>query len=171
VDILVNNAGGSEQRQAAGSRQQVYAVDPIDGRTLPPGRYEEMSDDEFLNAFRQKVLALGFTMKAVLPLMKAQKSGAIVNVVSMKGKQPPPRVVSSSVAAAAAMNCWRPWPSTSTPPRVTCGAPAAKRCSRTSSGQAWRRNCKPWRASIRCCHSTARGSSAPDATKRARARP
>jgi 3-oxoacyl-[acyl-carrier protein] reductase len=104
VDILVNNAGGSEQRQAAGSRQQVYAVDPIDGRTLPPGRYEEMGDEEFLNAFRQKVLALGFTMKAVLPWMKKQKSGAIINVVSMKGKQPPPRVVSSSIAAAAAMN-------------------------------------------------------------------
>ena len=104
VDILVNNAGGSEQRQAAGSRQQVYAVDPIDGKTLPPGRYEDMSDDEFLNAFRQKVLALGFTMRAVLPLMKRQKSGSIINVVSMKGKQPPPRVVSSSVAAAAAMN-------------------------------------------------------------------
>jgi 3-oxoacyl-[acyl-carrier protein] reductase len=104
VDILVNNAGGSEQRQAAGSRQQVYAVDPIDGKTLPPGRYEEMSDDEFLNAFRQKVLALGFTMKTVLPYMKKQGSGAIINVVSMKGKQPPPRVVSSSVAAAAAMN-------------------------------------------------------------------
>jgi NAD(P)-dependent dehydrogenase (short-subunit alcohol dehydrogenase family) len=104
VDILVNNAGGSEQRQAAGSRQQVYAVDPVDGSTLPPGRYEEMSDDEFLNAFRQKVLALGFTMKAVLPYMKKQRGGGIINVVSMKGKQPPPRVVSSSVAAAAAMN-------------------------------------------------------------------
>jgi 3-oxoacyl-[acyl-carrier protein] reductase len=104
VDVLVNNAGGSEQRQAAGSRQQVYAVDPIDGTTLPPGRFEEMSDDEFLNAFKQKVLALGFTMKAVLPIMKKQRSGAIINVVSMKGKQPPPRVVSSSVAAAAAMN-------------------------------------------------------------------
>jgi 3-oxoacyl-[acyl-carrier protein] reductase len=104
VDILVNNAGGSEQRQAAGSRQQVYAVDPIDNNTLPPGRFEEMSDDEFLNAFRQKVLALGFTMRAVLPIMKKQKRGSIINVVSMKGKQPPPRVVSSSVAAAAAMN-------------------------------------------------------------------
>lgn len=104
VDVLVNNAGGSEQRQASGSRYQVYAVDPIDGKTLPPGRFEEMSDDEFLNAFRQKVLALGFTMRAVLPFMKKQKSGSIINVVSMKGKQPPPRVVSSSVAAAAAMN-------------------------------------------------------------------
>ena len=104
VDVLVNNAGGSEQRQATGSRYQVYAVDPIDGSTLPPGRYEEMADDEFLNAFSQKVLALGFTMKAVLPWMKKQKGGAIINVVSMKGKQPPPRVVSSAVAAAAAMN-------------------------------------------------------------------
>ena len=104
VDILVNNAGGSEQRQAAGSQQQVYAIDPIGGSALPPGRFEEMSDDEFLNAFRQKVLALGYTMRAVLPLMKKQRSGAIINVVSMKGKQPPPRVVSSSVAAAAAMN-------------------------------------------------------------------
>ena len=104
VDILVNNAGGSEQRQAAGSQRQVYAVDPLGGSPLPPGRFEEMGDDELLNAFRQKVLALAFTMRAALPYMKRQRSGAIVNVVSMKGKQPPPRVVSSSVAAAAAMN-------------------------------------------------------------------
>ncbi|MBI3042238.1 MAG: SDR family oxidoreductase [Betaproteobacteria bacterium] len=104
VDVLVNNAGGSEQRQAAGSRQQVYAVDPLGGSPLPPGRFEEMGDEEFLNAFRQKVLALTVTMRAVLPWMKRQKNGSIINVVSMKGKQPPPRVVSSSVAAAAAMN-------------------------------------------------------------------
>jgi 3-oxoacyl-[acyl-carrier protein] reductase len=104
IDILVNNAGGSEQRQASGSRQQVYAVDPLGGAALPPGRFEQMTDEEFLNAFQQKVLALVCTMRAVLPWMRKQRSGSIVNVVSMKGKQPPPRVVSSSVAAAAAMN-------------------------------------------------------------------
>ncbi|MGH8663610.1 MAG: SDR family NAD(P)-dependent oxidoreductase [Burkholderiales bacterium] len=104
IDILVNNAGGSEQRQAAGSRQQVYAVDPLGGAALPPGRFEEMADEEFLNAFQQKVLALAHTMRAVLPWMRKQRYGSIVNVVSMKGKQPPPRVVSSGVAAAAAMN-------------------------------------------------------------------
>jgi 3-oxoacyl-[acyl-carrier protein] reductase len=104
IDILVNNAGGSEQRQAAGSRQQVYAVDPLGGSALPPGRFEEMTDEEFLNAFQQKVLALVSTMRAVIPWMRKNRSGSIVNVVSMKGKQPPPRVVSSSVAAAAAMN-------------------------------------------------------------------
>jgi 3-oxoacyl-[acyl-carrier protein] reductase len=104
IDILVNNAGGSEQRQASGSRQQVYAVDPLGGAPLPPGRFEQMADEEFLNAFQQKVLALVCTMRAVLPWMRKQRSGSIVNVVSMKGKQPPPRVVSSSVAAAAAMN-------------------------------------------------------------------
>jgi NAD(P)-dependent dehydrogenase (short-subunit alcohol dehydrogenase family) len=104
IDILVNNAGGSEQRQAAGSRQQVYAVDPLGGAPLPPGRFEEMSDEEFLNAFQQKVMALVRTMRAVLPWMRRRRSGSIVNVVSMKGKQPPPRVVSSAVAAAAAMN-------------------------------------------------------------------
>ncbi len=104
IDILVNNAGGSEQRAAAGSRQQVYAVDPLGGSPLPPGRFEEMDDAEFLNAFQQKVLALVRTMRAVLPHMRKQGSGAIINVVSMKGKQPPPRVVSSGVAAAAAMN-------------------------------------------------------------------
>lgn len=104
IDILVNNAGGSEQRVAAGSRQQVYAVDPLGGSPLPPGRFEEMSDDEFLNAFKQKVLSLSTTMRAVLPWMRKQRSGSIINVVSMKGKQPPPRVVSSGVAAAAAMN-------------------------------------------------------------------
>jgi NAD(P)-dependent dehydrogenase (short-subunit alcohol dehydrogenase family) len=104
IDILVNNAGGSEQRQAAGSRQQVYAVDPLGGAPLPPGRFEEMSDEEFLNAFQQKVLALVRSMRAVIPWMRKHRSGSIVNVVSMKGKQPPPRVVSSGVAAAAAMN-------------------------------------------------------------------
>ena len=104
IDILVNNAGGSEQRQASGSRQQVYAVDPLGGAPLPPGRFEEMSDQEFLNAFQQKVLALVWTMRAVLPWMRRHRYGSIINIVSMKGKQPPPRVVSSSVAAAAAMN-------------------------------------------------------------------
>jgi 3-oxoacyl-[acyl-carrier protein] reductase len=49
IDILVNNAGGSEQRQASGSRQQVYAVDPLGGAPLPPGRFEEMTNEEFLN--------------------------------------------------------------------------------------------------------------------------
>jgi len=104
IDILVNNAGGSEQRQASGSRQQVYAVDPLGGVLLPPGRFEEMADEEFINAFNQKVLALVSTMRAVIPWMRKNKNGSIINVVSMKGKQPPPRVVSSSVAAAAAMN-------------------------------------------------------------------
>jgi 3-oxoacyl-[acyl-carrier protein] reductase len=104
IDVLVNNAGGSEQRQASGSRQQVYAVDPLGGVPLPPGRFEEMADEEFINAFNQKVLALVSTMRAVIPWMRKNRNGSIINVVSMKGKQPPPRVVSSSVAAAAAMN-------------------------------------------------------------------
>jgi 3-oxoacyl-[acyl-carrier protein] reductase len=104
IDILVNNAGGSEQRAAAGSRQQVYAVDPLGGSPLPPGRFEEMSDEEFLNAFNQKVMVLVRTMRSVLPWMRRQGRGSIINVVSMKGKQPPPRVVSSGIAAAAAMN-------------------------------------------------------------------
>jgi 3-oxoacyl-[acyl-carrier protein] reductase len=103
IDILVNNAGGSEQRAAAGSVRQVYAVDPVSG-PLPPGRFESMSDEEFTNAFDQKVLALVYAMRAVVPWMRRAGGGAIVNVVSMKGKQPPPRVVSSSIAAAAAMN-------------------------------------------------------------------
>jgi NAD(P)-dependent dehydrogenase (short-subunit alcohol dehydrogenase family) len=103
IDTLVNNAGGSEQRAAAGSMQQVYAVDPIGG-ALPSGRFESMADEEFVNAFNQKVLALIHATRAVLPWMRKAGGGSIVNVVSMKGKQPPPRVVSSSIAAAAAMN-------------------------------------------------------------------
>lgn len=103
IDVLVNNAGGSEQRVAGGTGRQVYAVDAISG-DLPAGRFEAMADEEFINAFNQKVLALIYAMRAVLPWMRKAGGGAIVNVVSMKGKQPPPRVVSSSVAAAAAMN-------------------------------------------------------------------
>lgn len=103
LDIVVNNAGGSEQRAARGSVKQVYAVDPVSG-DLPPGRFESMSDEEFSKAFDQKVLALVRTMRAALPWLRKAGGGSIVNIVSMKGKQPPPRVVSSGVAAAAAMN-------------------------------------------------------------------
>ncbi len=71
---------------------------------LFPRKPRAMSDEEFVNAFDQKVLALIRSMRAVIPWMRKSGGGAIVNVVSMKGKQPPPRVVSSGVAAAAAMN-------------------------------------------------------------------
>jgi 3-oxoacyl-[acyl-carrier protein] reductase len=40
----------------------------------------------------------------MLPHMRKAGGGSIVNVTSIKGRQPPPRVVTSGVAWAAAMN-------------------------------------------------------------------
>ena len=51
-----------------------------------------------------KVLGMIRVTRAALPLLRAAGGGSIVNVTSIKGRQPPPRVVTSGVAWAAAMN-------------------------------------------------------------------
>ena len=103
IDILINNAGESSQREVDGVRWPVNAVDSV-GQALPKGRFESITDDEWRGALEQKVLGMIRVTRAALPLMRAAGSGSIVNVTSIKGRQPPPRVVTSGVAWAAAMN-------------------------------------------------------------------
>jgi NAD(P)-dependent dehydrogenase (short-subunit alcohol dehydrogenase family) len=103
IDVLVNNAGESSQREVNGLNWPVNAVDAV-AQPLPPGRFESISDDEWRAALEQKVLGMIRVTRAALPLLRKAGGGSIVNVTSIKGKQPPPRVVTSGVAWAAAMN-------------------------------------------------------------------
>ena len=103
VDILVNNAGESSQRALDGVSWPVNAVDSP-GQELPPGRFENMQDQEFRDAFEQKCLGMIRVTRAFLPLIRKSEAGSIVNITSIKGQQPPPRVVTSGIAWAASMN-------------------------------------------------------------------
>ena len=103
IDVLVNNAGESSQREVDGLRWPVNAVDAV-GQALPSGRFETITDGEWRNALEQKLLGMIRVTRCALPHLRRAGGGSIVNVTSIKGRQPPPRVVTSGVAWAAAMN-------------------------------------------------------------------
>jgi len=70
VDILVNNAG----------------------TTHLPAPMEEVSEDDFDKIFAVNCKSVYLTAKYIVPLMKAQGSGAILNVASTAGVSPRPRL-------------------------------------------------------------------------------
>jgi 3-oxoacyl-[acyl-carrier protein] reductase len=104
IHMLINNAGQSSQRAAKGVTAQIQVSHAPDDPELPPGRFDSMTDDEFRNAFEQKVLGMIRVSRGALPLLRKAGEAAIVNVVSTKGLQAPVRVVTSGVAWAAALN-------------------------------------------------------------------
>lgn len=65
IDILVNNAGGP-----------------------PAGNFDDFSDKDWMNAFELTLLSVIRTIRAVLPFMRKQQSGRIVNIASSSFKQP-----------------------------------------------------------------------------------
>jgi NAD(P)-dependent dehydrogenase (short-subunit alcohol dehydrogenase family) len=103
IDALVNNAGESSQRDVDGVRWPVNAVDAV-SQPLPAGRFESIEDAEWRAALEQKLLGMVRVVRAALPALRKAGGGSIVNITSIKGRQPPPRVVTSGVAWAAAMN-------------------------------------------------------------------
>jgi len=103
IDIVVNNAGESSQRKLDGVSWPVNAVDSV-SQALPAGRFERIEDDEYREAIEQKLLGMVRVTRAALPWMRQAGGGSIVNITSIKGLQPPPRVVISGIAWAAAMN-------------------------------------------------------------------
>ncbi|NHF74740.1 SDR family oxidoreductase [Paracoccus xiamenensis] len=70
IDILVNNAGV----------------------THLPSPMEEVSEDDFDRILAVNCKAIFLAAKTIVPLMKAQKSGAIVNIASTAGVSPRPRL-------------------------------------------------------------------------------
>lgn len=78
VDILVNNAGTSSAHP-----------------------FEDATDEIWEADIRLKVFGAIHTIRAVLPHLKAQQSGRIINITTPTGKAPNPRSMPTSVSRAA----------------------------------------------------------------------
>jgi 3-oxoacyl-[acyl-carrier protein] reductase len=70
IDILINNAG----------------------TTHLPASMEDVSEDDFDKVFAVNCKSVYLTAKHIVPLMKSQGSGAILNVASTAGVSPRPRL-------------------------------------------------------------------------------
>lgn len=81
IDVLVNNAGGFSVIR----------------------RTEDIPDDEWEAIFRFNVTSAFLCAKAILPQMKRQRSGAIVNLSSVAGRAGAVTVTSHYAAAKAAL--------------------------------------------------------------------
>ncbi len=80
VDIVVNNSGGP-----------------------PPGLVIESSQEAFLRAFRQHLLANQTIVQLVLPHMQRQRFGRIINIISTSVREPIPGLgVSNTIRGAVA---------------------------------------------------------------------
>ncbi len=73
IDILVNNAGGP-----------------------PPGLFEQLADDDWDKAVQLTLMSVIRATRLVLPHMRAQKWGRIVNISSSGVKQPVPGLTLSN---------------------------------------------------------------------------
>jgi NAD(P)-dependent dehydrogenase (short-subunit alcohol dehydrogenase family) len=82
IDILVNNAGG--QRRRAG--------------------FDELTDQDFLDAYNDNVLSVARMVRSVLPSMRAQRWGRIINIVSEASTQPERVFQHYNAAKAAELN-------------------------------------------------------------------
>jgi 3-oxoacyl-[acyl-carrier protein] reductase len=81
VDILVNNAG------------QMYS-----------GRFAAIDDKEMQTQLDTKLFGFLRAIRAVYPMMKAQKWGRIVNTIGGAGKEPDPYMFGSGMTNSALLN-------------------------------------------------------------------
>jgi 3-oxoacyl-[acyl-carrier protein] reductase len=81
VDILVNNAG-----------------------TMYSGRFAAFDDNEMKNQIETKLFGFLRAIRAVYPMMKAQKWGRIVNTIGGAGKEPDPYMFGSGMTNSALLN-------------------------------------------------------------------
>jgi 3-oxoacyl-[acyl-carrier protein] reductase len=81
VDILVNNA------------DQMYS-----------GRFAAFKDDEMQTQLDTKLFGFLRAIRAVYPMMKAQKWGRIVNTIGGAGKEPDPYMFGSGMTNSALLN-------------------------------------------------------------------
>ena len=87
VDILINNAG-------IGTRKSV----------------EELNIDDFLNVYNVNVFGLALFTKEIIPNMKKQKTGTIINIgstASLKGYKNGSIYSSSKFAVRCFSQCWQ----------------------------------------------------------------
>jgi 3-oxoacyl-[acyl-carrier protein] reductase len=81
IDILVNNAG-----------------------TMYSGRFAVLNDDEMKYQLETKLFGFLRAIRAVYPMMKAQKWGRIVNTIGGAGKEPDPYMFGSGMTNSALLN-------------------------------------------------------------------
>ena len=81
VDILINNAG-----------------------TMSSGRFAVLKDDEMKNQLETKLFGFLRAIRAVYPMMRAQKWGRIVNTIGGAGKEPDPYMFGSGMTNSALLN-------------------------------------------------------------------
>lgn len=80
IDILVNNTGGP-----------------------PPGKAIDASVEDFLSAFKQHLICSQVLVQAVVPVMKKNRYGRIINIISTSVKMPIPGLgVSNTIRGAVA---------------------------------------------------------------------
>ncbi|PSL45868.1 3-oxoacyl-[acyl-carrier protein] reductase [Salsuginibacillus halophilus] len=77
VDVLVNNAGGP-----------------------PAGGFDDVADEDWQKAFELNLLSFTRTIREVLPHMRKQESGRIINVASSSIKQPIDNLILSNTFRA-----------------------------------------------------------------------
>jgi 3-oxoacyl-[acyl-carrier protein] reductase/bacilysin biosynthesis oxidoreductase BacG len=83
IDILVNNSDGAKFSSLA---------------------LENISDEDWSTVFEGKLMGYIRMTNLVLPTMKNQKWGRIINIIGTSGKEPSPRLIKSGVANAALIN-------------------------------------------------------------------
>ena len=94
IDLLVNVAGGSYSRN---SFMPAFRKAPL----------LEISEHDFMNAYEVNLKSAFLCARAVVPLMKAQGRGAIINIGSISGrgtKREPANMAAYGSAKAAVMN-------------------------------------------------------------------
>jgi NAD(P)-dependent dehydrogenase (short-subunit alcohol dehydrogenase family) len=84
IDILINNAGSARA-----------------------GSFLELSDEAFLDAWNLKLLGYIRLVKAVVPYLKNQKDGRIVNIIGGAGRTPRPNFLPGGTTNAALLNFTR----------------------------------------------------------------
>ncbi len=87
VDVLINNAGLGERKSI-----------------------EELSIDAFMKVFNVNVFGLALFTKEIVPLMKSQNGGTIINIgstASLKGYQTGSIYASSKFAVRCLTQCWQ----------------------------------------------------------------
>ena len=83
IDILINNSEGAS----------------FSGESI-----EDISDAEWRGVFEGKLMGYIRMTNLVLPSMKNQQWGRIINIIGTSGKEPSPRLIKSGVANAGLIN-------------------------------------------------------------------
>jgi 3-oxoacyl-[acyl-carrier protein] reductase/bacilysin biosynthesis oxidoreductase BacG len=84
IDILINNAGSARA-----------------------GSFLELSDEAFLDAWNLKLLGYIRLVRAVVPYLKNQRDGRIVNIIGGAGRTPRPNFLPGGTTNAALLNFTR----------------------------------------------------------------